>query len=85
MVCPVKIPFHKQLVSMRHYVRTDNEEWKVENKILKTAEKAMHYPSAFRIFSKILRLTPKSVLKKALKEWSKYKELPSIPKERFIK
>jgi len=32
-----------------------------------------------------LRLTPKPLLESVLKEWSKYKALPLIPKERFIK
>jgi L-lactate dehydrogenase complex protein LldF len=77
MVCPVKIPFSKQLVNMRKYV---NEE----NPLFKLAEKSMHSDKMFKIFSLILRLTPKSLLKKAIKEWSKYKALPQIPKRRFI-
>ncbi len=77
MVCPVKIPFSKQLVKMREYVTK-------ENIALKLAEKSMHYPQAFKLFSTILRLTPKPVLKAALKEWSRYKALPKIPKKRFI-
>ena len=85
MVCPVKIPFHKQLVAMRHYVRMENGEWKMENELLKMGEKAMHSPAIFKVFSKILRLTPQPLLKKALKEWAKYKALPQIPRERFIK
>ena len=76
-VCPVKIPFSKQLVKMREYVTK-------ENIALKLAEKAMHSPKAFRLFSTVLRLTPKPVLEAALKEWSRYKALPQIPKKRFI-
>ncbi|WP_457561493.1 lactate utilization protein B [Caminibacter pacificus] len=77
MVCPVKIPFSKQLVKMREYVTK-------ENIALKLAEKSMHHPQAFKLFGTILRLTPKPVLKAALKEWSRYKALPKIPKKRFI-
>jgi L-lactate dehydrogenase complex protein LldF len=77
MVCPVKIPFSKQLVNMRKYV---NEE----NPLFKLAEKSMHSPEMFKLFSLILRLTPKPLLQKVIKEWSKYKALPEIPKRRFI-
>ena len=78
MVCPVKIPFSKQLRQMRKYVTKENE-------IAKISEKMIHSPNAFKIFSKILRLTPKPLLKKALSQWSRYKALPVIPKKRFIK
>jgi L-lactate dehydrogenase complex protein LldF len=77
MVCPVKIPFSKQLVKMREYVTK-------ENVALKLAEKSMHHPQAFKLFNTILRLTPKPILKAVIKEWSKYKMLPEIPKRRFI-
>jgi L-lactate dehydrogenase complex protein LldF len=78
MVCPVKIPFSKQLIAMREYVTK-------ENIALKLIEHYMHSPKMFKLFSIIIRLTPKEILKKALKEWSEYKALPEIPKERFIK
>ncbi len=78
MVCPVKIPFHNQLVSMRKYV-TD------ENLGVKIFEKSMHSDKMFKLFSIILRLTPKTLLERVVKEWSKYKKMPLIPKERFIK
>ncbi|MEO1928334.1 MAG: lactate utilization protein B [Nautiliaceae bacterium] len=77
MVCPVKIPFSKQLVKMREYVIKENFAFKF-------IEASFHSPFAFKLFSKIIRLTPKSILKKALKEWSMYKELPNIPPQRFI-
>ncbi len=76
-VCPVKIPFSKQLVKMRSYVKNDTITEK-------TAEKAMHSPQMFSLFGKILRLTPKPLLKAAAREWSRYKALPEIPKKRFI-
>jgi len=78
MVCPVKIPFSKQLREMRRYVTN-------ENIMVKFAEKSMHSATMFKLFSKIIRLTPKPLLERVLKEWSKYKALPLIPKERFIK
>jgi L-lactate dehydrogenase complex protein LldF len=78
MVCPVKIPFSKQLIAMREYVTK-------ENIALKLIETSMHSPKMFKLFSIIIRLTPKEILKRAIKEWSKYKALPEIPKERFIK
>ena len=85
MVCPVKIPFSKQLRQMRKYVTMENVQWKMENEIVKISEKAMHSPTMFKIFSKIIRLTPKPLLEKVMKEWSRYKAMPIIPKERFIK
>ena len=85
MVCPVKIPFTKQLVNMRQYVKMNNEQCKIENVSMKIAENAMHSPKMFKLFSTILRLTPKPLLENVVKEWSKYKAFPSIPKERFIK
>jgi len=85
MVCPVKIPFTKQLVNMRQYVKMNNEQCKIENVSMKIAENAMHSPKMFKLFSTILRLTPKPLLENVVKEWSKYKALPSIPKKRFIK
>ncbi len=78
MVCPVKIPFSKQLREMRKYVTN-------ENIIIKFAEKSMHSATVFKLFSKIIRLTPKPFLEKITNEWSRYKALPLIPKERFIK
>jgi len=84
MVCPVKIPFSKQLVNMRNYVM-ENEELRMENLGIKFIEKSMHFYAMFKLFSKIIRLTPKSILEKAIKEWSKYKAMPNIPRERFIK
>ena len=76
-VCPVKIPFSKQLIKMREYVTKENFAFKL-------IETSLHSPKAFKLFSLILRLTPKTVLKKAIKEWSKYKALPEIPKRRII-
>jgi len=78
MVCPVKIPFSKQLREMRKYVTNKNFS-------IKLIEKTMHSPLIFEIFSKIIRLTPKPLLEKALNKWTQYKTLPLIPKERFIK
>ena len=85
MVCPVKIPFSKQLRQMRKYVTMENEKWKMDNEIIKLSEKAMHSPTMFKVFSKIIRLTPKPILEKVMKEWNRYKAMPLIPKERFIK
>ncbi|WP_456470670.1 LUD domain-containing protein [Caminibacter sp.] len=62
---------------MREYVTK-------ENLALKFMETSLHSPNIFKIFSIILRLTPKLLLKKAVKEWSRYKALPEIPKSRFI-
>ncbi len=78
MVCPVKIPFSKQLREMRKYVTN-------ENIMVKIAEKSMHSATMFKLFSKIIRLTPKPILEKTLNQWSQYRALPAIPKERFIK
>ena len=77
MVCPVKISFSKQLVNMRKYVKEEN----IAEKIV---EKSLHSSKLFKLFSIILRLTPESILKQAIKEWSKYKAMPNIPKKRFI-
>jgi L-lactate dehydrogenase complex protein LldF len=85
-VCPVKIPFTKLLVNMRHYVKSmENGELRIENLGFKFIEKSMHSPKMFKLFSTILRLTPKPLLENVAKEWSRYKALPAIPKERFIK
>jgi len=73
MVCPVKIPFSKQLVSMRKYVSE-------ENVIAKVGEKILQNSNYYKLFSKILHLTPKWVFEKIPNEWSKYKSLPNIPK-----
>ena len=77
MVCPVKIPFSKQLINMRKYVKEEN----IAEKIV---EKSLHSSKLFKLFSIILRLTPEPILKQAIKEWSKYKAMPNIPKKRFI-
>jgi len=69
MVCPVKIPFSKQLVNMREYVTTPNV-------IAKIGENVLQNPSYYKLFSKILHLTPKWVFERIPNEWSKYKELP---------
>ncbi len=77
MVCPVKIPFSKQLVKMREYVTKEDFAFKF-------IEASLHSPFAFKLFSKIIRLTPTPLLKSVAKEWSKYKKFPLIPKKRFI-
>jgi L-lactate dehydrogenase complex protein LldF len=77
MVCPVKIPFSKQLINMRKYVKEEN----IAEKIV---EKSLHSSKLFKLFSIILRLTSEPILKQAIKEWSKYKAMPNIPKKRFI-
>ncbi len=69
MVCPVKIPFSKQLVSMRKFVTTPSITAKIGNKILENE-------NYYHLFSKILKLTPKSLLAKAIPEWSKYRSMP---------
>jgi len=69
MVCPVKIPFSKQLVNMREYVTTPNV-------IAKIGEKILQDEKYYKLFSKILYLTPKWVFEKIPNEWTKYKELP---------
>jgi len=81
MVCPVKIPFSKLLINMRHFVTKKN----IASNII---ENAMHSPTLFKLFSTIIRLTPKTpkpLLESVMKEWSKYKAMPLIPKKRFIK
>lgn len=78
MVCPVKIPFSKLLINMRHFVTKKN----IASNII---ENAMHSPTLFKLFSIIIRLTPKPLLESVMKEWSKYKAMPLIPKKRFIK
>ena len=78
MVCPVKIPFNKLLINMRNYVTKKN----IASNII---ENAIHSPTLFKLFSTILRLTPKPLLESVMKEWSKYKAMPLIPKKRFIK
>ena len=54
-----------------------------ENLVVKTFEKSMHSDKMFKLFSIILRLTPKPLLERIVKEWSKYKKMPLIPKERL--
>ena len=71
MVCPVKIPFSKQLVSMRKYVTTPNV-------MVKIGEKILENPNYYKLFSKILHLTPKSILEKIPNEWSKYRKIPDF-------
>ena len=78
MVCPVKIPFNKLLINMRNYVTKKN----IASNII---ENAIHSPTLFKLFSTIIRLTPKPLLESVMKEWSKYKAMPLIPKKRFIK
>jgi L-lactate dehydrogenase complex protein LldF len=68
-VCPVKIPFSRLLVQMRGYVTTPTllAVW---------AEKGLHLPTAWKLFSLILKLTPPSLLELAVREWSRYRKLP---------
>ena len=73
MVCPVKIPFSKQLVSMRKYVTKPSV-------VAKVGEKILENENYYKLFSKILHLTPKSLLEKIPNEWSKYRNIPNIPK-----
>jgi len=68
MVCPVNIPFSKQLVSMRKFVTTPSVTAKIGNRILENE-------NYYHLFSKILKLTPKSLLAKAIPEWSKYRSM----------
>ena len=81
-VCPVKIPLSKQLVSMRHYVKKDENS--VINTGMKITEKLMRHPGGFKLISKIVRFTPTPLFENIFKEWSNYRTMPQIPKERFI-
>jgi len=75
MVCPVKIPFHRQLRAMRGYVSKQS----ISKKVIKTVfEKKI----VFDIVSKSAKVMPKSLLKVILKEWSLYKELPDFKGEK---
>jgi len=73
MVCPVKIPFSKQLINMRKYVTTPSITAKIGNKILENE-------NYYKLFSKIIHLTPEWIFKKIPNEWSRYREIPKIPK-----
>ncbi|NPA55985.1 MAG: lactate utilization protein [Epsilonproteobacteria bacterium] len=73
MVCPVKIPFSKQLINMRKYVTKPNP-------ISKVAENILNNPSYYKLFSKILHLTPQWIFDAIPNEWSKYKSIPRIPR-----
>jgi L-lactate dehydrogenase complex protein LldF len=73
MVCPVKIPFSKQLVNMRKYVTTPTVIAKIGNKICENQ-------NYYKLFSKILHLTPQWVFEKIPNEWSRYRAIPQIPK-----
>jgi len=72
MVCPVKIPFSKQLINMRKYVSKDSVIAKIGDKILQNE-------NSYKLFSKILHLTPNWIFENISNEWSKYKALPKIP------
>jgi L-lactate dehydrogenase complex protein LldF len=73
MVCPVKIPFSKQLINMRKYVTTPTITSKIGNKILENE-------NYYKLFSKIIHLTPEWIFKKIPNEWNRYREIPKIPK-----
>jgi L-lactate dehydrogenase complex protein LldF len=75
-VCPVKIPFSKLLIQMRGVVSSPKL-------IGVVAEELLHYPTLYKLFGKILRLTPKPLLERVLKEWSRYRALPALPKTRW--
>jgi hypothetical protein len=51
---------------------------------MKITEKLMRYPGGFKLISKIVRFTPTPLFENIFKEWSNYRTMPQIPKERFI-
>ena len=73
MVCPVKIPFSKQLINMRKYVTTPSITAKIGNKILENE-------NYYKLFSKIIHLTPEWIFKKIPNERKIILKIPKIPK-----
>lgn len=70
-VCPVKIPLHHQLRTMRHFVTKPTFEQKMIKKVFES-------PLLFPFLLKNAKRVPKALFKVLAKEWTKYKALPEL-------
>ena len=86
-VCPVKIPLHEQLLTLRarlteagHVPRSKQLALQVGASVLQSKR---WYPILSRLGRLALRLTPNRMRNIRLNPWTRYRELPPVPKESF--
>ena len=81
-VCPSKIDLHSQLYHHRQNI-LKSQEFSKKRLLLKSVAWMMRYPLLMDMFSKILRITPKTLLNSKRNIWTRYHTLPKIPKQNF--
>lgn len=86
-VCPVKIPLHEQLLTLRARLTKGGHTPRSKGWLLELTARLMHskrwFPRVSSIGRRIVRLLPKRVLNLRSNPWTRYRDLPEIPKESF--
>jgi L-lactate dehydrogenase complex protein LldF len=82
-VCPVGIEIHHQLLALRSEIKSAKKGG-FEKFIFRNYRKAMLRPGRYRMMGRMARIfagTP--IMKRFLKGWTSYRELPSFPRKSF--
>lgn len=82
-VCPVGIGIHHQLLALRNEIKTSTGG-KFERFIFRNFRKTMLRPERYRLVGKLARRYSRiPVVKRFLKGWTSYRELPDFPPMSF--
>ncbi len=86
-VCPVKIPLHEQLLTLRARINNAGHTPGSKRLALSVGAKLMHsrfwYPKLSHLGRAALRVLPHRLRNLRSNPWTRYRELPPIPKESF--
>ncbi len=86
-VCPVKINIHEQLYAWRQVVVQSGHTTGMQRRLMgvtrKTLESSSRYQRAGRWLRRMLRISPKMLIRNRLNVWARGRDLPEPPKESF--
>ena len=86
-VCPVKIPLHDQLLTLRARLTKGGHTPRSKGWLLALTARFMNsrrwFPPLSRLGRSMVRLVPKRVLNLRINPWTRYRDLPEVPKESF--
>ncbi len=82
-VCPVGIEIHHQLLSLRHEI-TAVKKSRMERFLFRNYRKTMLRPGRYQMMGSLARMFSKTgLLKRLMKPWSDYWDLPEFPEKSF--
>lgn len=82
-VCPVGIEIHHQLLSLRHEIVAAKKS-RIERFLFKNYRKTMLRPGRYQMIGRFARALSKfSVVRRIMKPWTDYRDLPEFPSQSF--